>query len=270
MEPGEVIARDRNFFGTLRVVRTNEDQRLLHGRTMHGAQLLAAQHLDMPTMYYSHQGPVGDVFATLMSNSSEARIAAVGLGAGTIVCYAKPGEQWDLFEINPAVVEIARDPQLFQFLGRCAPTATFIVADGRRALQSMENARYDLIVLDAFSSDAIPAHLLTREAFAMYLQRLAPGGIIAVHVSNRYLALEPVVAANAAALNVPAFVRDDPSDGTPGIQHAASTWIVLSPDARRLEPLSRVRAWRPLVSTPGFRPWTDDYTNLLSVVRALR
>lgn len=266
--PGDIIARERNFFGTLRVRRTTDTHELAHGRTRHGAQLLAPDELDMPITYYAREGPIGDVFAHVMRDVQNTRVAVIGLGVGTVACYARPGQDWVLFEINPAVVAIARDTTLFRFLQRCAPDARLVIADGRLGMQRDSQDRYDLIILDAFSSDAIPAHLLTREAFQTYVQRLRPGGVLAVHISNRHLDLAPVIAVNAAAHRLAALIRDD--DGTDPVRHSPSSWVALSPDPERVDPLFRTGNWTPLTVDPYFRPWTDDYTSLLGTLRIFR
>ena len=271
VRPADTIAQERNFFGTLRVSRGDGVHRLVHGRTVHGVQLTTPDQLETPTTYYARQGPIGDVFRTLMIPVADARVAALGLGVGTIACYSRPGEEWDLFEINPAVVRIATDPRLFAFVPQCTPQARIIIGDGRRALQKLPPASYDLIVLDAFTSDAIPAHLLTREAFALYIDRLRPGGILAVHISNRYLELAPVLAANAHALGATALIREDNirhADPADEARRTPSTWVVLAASSERLDAFARQAGWSPLPSAPGFRAWTDDYVSLLPVIRA--
>lgn len=266
--PGDIVARDRNFFGTLRVRLTDHAYELVHGRTRHGAQLLAPELRELPTTYYSPEGPLGDVFSHVMGDVARARIAVVGLGVGTSACYALRDQEWVLFEINPAVVALATDTTLFTFLHRCAPDARVIIGDGRVALGREVGADYDLIILDAFSSDAIPAHLLTREAFDLYVRRLRTGGVLALHISNRHLDLVPVVAANAAAHRLAALLRND--DRTETLRRSPSSWVALSVDADRIEPLFRTGAWTPLSVDPDFRPWTDDYTSLLATLRVLR
>jgi hypothetical protein len=266
--PADVIARERNFFGTLRVRATPGLHTLMHGRIAHGSQLTSPDSLDTPTTYYAREGPLGDVFATVQSVTPRSRIGVVGLGVGTVVCYAQPDETWDLYEINPAVISIARDTTLFRFLDRCGRDANTITGDGRRALATSTDATYDLLVLDAFSSDAIPAHLLTREAFALYLRRLTPTGLLAVHISNRYLDLEPVLAANADALGATAIIRSDANTGAS--RRAASVWVAMAGDEAALEALRASPGWERVRAEDGFRAWTDDYTNLLAVVRFLR
>jgi hypothetical protein len=263
------LARERNFFGTLRVRQADGYNRLLHGRTLHGAQSLDPARALIPTTYYSPEGPLGDIFAAHSTRTDRARVGVVGLGVGTTVCYRRDGETWDLFEIDPGVVAIARDHRLFTFMSRCAPDAEVVLGDGRRALALMPNVRYDLLMLDAFSSDAIPAHMLTREAFALYVSRLADGGVLAVHISNRYLELEPVVAANVHNLGLAALVRDDPGEQG-GYARASSTWVAIGRTGDALTLLEAVEGWRELRQEAGFRAWTDDHSNLLAVLRFRR
>jgi hypothetical protein len=265
---GQELARERNFFGTVRVRESDGYRRLVHGRTMHGAQATGPQARETPTTYYAREGPLGDIFRLLGPRRTGAHIGVVGLGVGTAVCLGEPRDTWDLYEIDPAVVAIARDPRLFSFLQRCAPEAEMIIGDGRRTLEQRETARYDLLVLDAFTSDAIPVHLLTREAFDLYAARLAPGGLLAVHISNRYLDLAPVVASNAEGVGLTAWIRSDSGGG--GVHHASSIWTLLSRDTDRTNALEEIDGWMRLPRSAGFRPWTDDYANLLSVLRILR
>jgi spermidine synthase len=291
---GDVIVAERNFFGTLRVRETEGSRRLMHGRTLHGAQLTDPVRALEPTTYYAAAGPLGDVFALLATRDTPALIGAVGLGVGTAACLGRPDDTWDMYEIDPAVVRVARDPELFTFLSACAPDAAMIIGDGRRALQLRDGVRYDLLILDAFSSDAIPAHLLTREAFALYAERLARDGVLAVHISNRYLDLAPVVAASGRAAGLAARIREDRggvgggggasaggtgSGGEVGgsgggaardVVHSASTWVALAHTEAPLMLLEALRpeaGWRRLEPRPRFRAWTDDYTNLLRVLR---
>jgi hypothetical protein len=269
---GDVIAAERNFFGTLRVREDDTSRRLLHGRTLHGAQLTDPERALEPTTYYAAAGPLGDVFALLATRDETAHIGVVGLGVGTAACLGRPGDTWDMYEIDPAVVRMARDPELFTFLSACAPDAAMIIGDGRRALQLRDGVRYDLLILDAFSSDAIPAHLLTREAFALYAERLARDGILAVHISNRYLDLAPVVAASARDAGLAARIREDGGEAA-GVTRSASVWVALAHTETPLMLLEALRpdaGWRRLEPRPRFRTWTDDYTNLLRVLRGGR
>jgi hypothetical protein len=267
--PGQVeVASRRNFFGTVRISDAEGYRRFTHGSTIHGAQSLDPARAFEPTAYYGRGGPLGDMFDALHERTDAAHIGVVGLGIGTAVCYSRPADTWQLFEIDPDVVAFARDPRYFSFLAGCAPDATVVIGDGRRALDALANSRFDLLIIDAFSSDAIPPHMITREAFALYMARLAPDGLLAVHISNRYLDLSPVVAANVRDLGLHSLVRGDP--GEPGLDRMSSTWVAVGSSASALAGLGVVEGWQVLRGQARFRTWTDDYTNVLGVVRAWR
>jgi spermidine synthase len=186
----------------------------------------------------------------------------VGLGAGTIAAYGRPGEQLTLIELNPAVVDIARDPRLFTYLRDSRADVHVVVGDGRLELQSEPAHSYDLIVLDAFSSDAIPVHLLTREAVQMYADRLRPGGLLVFHITNATFDLRPVLEADASALHWVAAVgtrRGDPDGGR------LSTWAVLTAHHSDLGAIASQPGWTPLPRRSV--AWTDDYSSVLSVLK---
>ena len=193
-------------------------------------------------------------------------VAVIGLGAGSLACHRHNGEQWAFFEIDPEVARIARDPKLFRFLSVCAPAAPIVLGDGRLTLAATSE-RYDLIVLDAFSSDAIPVHLFTREAFASYLSRLAPHGVIVAHVSNRHLELVSVVGAVAAAEGLVAYVKY----GHPGFDpdhpyRAPGPVAALARTSADLGDLPAREGWHPVVNDRGVAAWTDDYSNVLGAL----
>ncbi len=259
----------RTFFG-VHVVQTTTDgpahRRLIHGTTVHGIALLDRPTL--PTAYYHPGGPLGDLFDGLAETRPSLEVAAIGLGVGAVASYARPTDRFTFLEIDRAVARIASDPGLFRFLADARGEMDIRIADGRLGLASMQDRAFDLIILDAFSSDAIPVHLLTADAFALYLARLAPGGVIAVHLSNQHLDLPPVVGAIARELGVSARVQsaDDAS-----VVHATGDLIepsVWAGVARSPEDLARVLgpAWTP-APDDGRRAWTDDYSNMLSVIR---
>lgn len=261
-DPGRVILRERNFFGALTVENRGGLRTLMNGRTLHGVQYLDPARRREPTSYYSRGGPVGDLFDTWRRPLEGARVGAIGLGAGTLACYARPGQTWDFYEIDPAVVRLARDTTYFHFLADCAPDARIIVGDARLRL-TRQRERYRLLLVDAFSSDAIPVHLITREAFELYRSHLTPDGILAVHITNRYLDLAPVIASHAASLGLRALIRRD-EGGWEGV-HYGSDWVVVGP-APALRALSRRESWTPLEPDPDFRGWTDDFSNVLSAL----
>ena len=267
----------RSFFGAYKVrqIETETDgsyRVLLHGTTLHGAQR-QDRNRTIPRTYYHPKGPFGAAIESFYANSSGPKtIAAVGLGTGALSCYQRPGDAFTFFEIDPEVVRIARNPQLFTYLRDCAPDAPIVIGDARLTLQQQPAQKFDAILLDAFSSDAIPMHLLTREALTLYLDKLKPGGMIFYHISNRHLDLKPVIAAlaqdqglEARSSNRAIFFKNAKSkdDFSLSITEAVIVGRKL-PATLRHDP-----KWVPL---EGVRPilWTDDHSNILSVLRARR
>lgn len=263
--------RTRSYFGVYTITDLPMQKRLAHGTTLHGVQLEGdAARLRTPTTYYVPGSGVGQAMQALDDlYGPGARVGVVGLGTGTLACYARPGQSWRFYEIDPAVVELARGP--FRFLEQCLPGAEIVLGDARLRLAEAPPASLDLLVLDAFSSDAVPMHLMTEEAFATYGRVLAGNGLLLVHVSNRFLSLEPVVEAaartggwTAAALTYHPTLAEEMDEA------ATSDWIALSRSPGTIARLrARDGAWRALRTTPGFTPWTDDYATILPVLRSL-
>ena len=210
-----------------------------------------------PTLYYGRFGPLGQALSVIRPT----RTAVVGLGTGTIAAYGEPGDAMTFYEIDPEVDAIARDPQLFTYLRDTEAAVTTVVGDGRLQIAKAPEAGYDVIVLDAFSSDAVPVHLLTEEAFDTYASRLAPDGAILVHISNRYLDLEPVVAASADHLGWDTSVGRNARAVAPATE---AVWVLVTPDTTWTAEVRGVDGWRP-VGTERI-PWTDDYSSVLSVL----
>jgi SAM-dependent methyltransferase len=267
----DVIWVERNFFGVHTVQNTADGlyRQLFNGTTMHGMQARSpAQRVD-PLGYYHREGPFGQIFEALSGRRPAPRVAVLGLGAGSMGCYAQSGHGWTFYDIDPAVVRIARNPRFFTLLQDCAPEAAVILGDARLALKGAQYRSYDLIALDVFSSDAIPMHLLTREAMALYLSKLAPGGILALHVSNRHLDLEPVVGALATDAGLTALIRKDTDQQSRGwpAGKAPSVWIVIGRGVADLGALSSDAQWSPLLVPGGFTVWTDDFSNLLAAIK---
>ena len=265
-----VLLRERNFFG-VREVREDLPKRmrvLMHGTTRHGAQSLDPSKRREPLSYYNRQGPLGDVFRAFPPAPGR-RIAVVGLGAGTMAAYADAGEKWTFFEIDRDIARVARDTTFFTYLRNAPADVEIILGDGRLSLVQTPDLGFDLIVLDAFSSDAIPTHLLTREALWVYRSKLADGGVLVFHLSNRYLDLEPVLGrlvedAGAAGLIRVNTARDKEllaSEGDPSI------WAAVAASSSSLSPLQRDSRWTALRTRAGVALWTDDFTNIFSVFR---
>lgn len=284
--PAEVIHIERTFFGVHTVEEVSTLRRdggittfhqLRHGSTAHGIQRLGSGYEQEPLAYYHRQSPIAAIFALIDGQAAPQphhpldRVALVGLGTGALASYGRPGMTIHAYEIDPAVVRIARNPLYFTFLSQSrASQIEYLVGDGRLLLEAHAGEPYDLIVLDAFSSDAIPVHLLTLEAFGVYLDKLAGGGVLAVHISNVYLNLEPVVARAAEHHGLHATMLVDqrsPEDSTETGRYA-STWVMLSRSPDDLAPLRQRPLWRPPVAREGFRAWTDDRSNILSVLGA--
>jgi len=263
--------RTRSYFGIYTVGIADGARTLFHGTTIHGAQLLTPGLQTYPTNYYVPFSGVGlalrDAPALFGPN---ARIGVVGLGAGTLACYAEPGQRWRFYEIDPAIVKIARDTSKFTFLSRCLPDAEIEIGDARLSLARESDSSADVLVIDAFSSDAIPMHLLTREAIANYGRVLSPDGLILFHISNRYIDLKPVLAAAAQIDGWHAVIRDyDPPKKDLKYRAGRSIWVALtrSPDTLKgLTNFGPENGWAPLKERPGFAPWTDDYASILPLL----
>lgn len=272
--------RVRSYFGVYTVTDDpyRQQRRLAHGTTLHGLQRTDAGHELEPTTYYGHQSGVGLALDRAGPNAS---VGLVGLGAGTLSCYRRPGQRWTIFEIDPAMVEIARDPSKFTFISRCAPDVPIVIGDARLRIATLPPAQFDILIIDAFSSDAIPLHLLTAEAIGIYARALKPGGILLVHISNRFFDLEPVLSAEAKARGWSAAIRMDsrPEQTADDYQFSnltGSNWVALTATPGRLAQLtgkleprteaSRDGVWVPLESRPHFDRWTDDYASTLPVL----
>jgi hypothetical protein len=266
---GTTQYRTRSFFGVHRVTVDRERgyRELVHGNTVHGRQRLDPNQRDIPLTYYHRTGPIGQVFREFDGDARLENVGLVGLGAGSLACYAKAGQHWTFYEIDPAVERIARER--FTFLNDSAAKPQVILGDARLTLTNAED-RHGLLVIDAFSSDAIPVHMLTREALAVYRARLSDGGLLAFNISNRYLELEPVLAALAADAQ-PRLVclsKEDRnlSDEERAEGKSPSHWVVLASRTEDVQRLKRA-GWSESRPRPGVAVWTDDYCNLWGVFR---
>lgn len=261
--PGTLIAEERNFFGTTSVISAEGVRVMRHGRTLHGMAFEEPGRRTEPTVYYNPAGPFGDVLGWVGDQVTGATVGVVGLGAGTAACYARPDQSWEFFEINPSVVRFASDTTYFHFLSECAPGAPVRLGDARLRLQDEDAAHFYVLILDAFSSDAVPMHLVTREAFELYRSRLADDGVVLMNVTNSWVNLEPVVADHARALSMQAVIRRDGFPPTP--ERVSSDWMVITRNQALLDALAE-HDWVPARERPGFGSWTDDFSNLLSVL----
>ena len=269
------LYQERSFFGVLSVrnsVIADENQHpetvreLYHGTTKHGAERLIPSQITTPLTYYSRPGPIGQLFAEFDGENANWQIGAVGLGAGALACYSKPGQHWRFYEIDPLVVEVAKDPQWFNYINRCNPQAEMVIGDARLSLAKEADGSLDLLIMDAFSSDAVPTHLLTREALALYFSKLKPDGLLAFHITNRHLALKNVLADHINSLHLAGLLQEyQPATEMPLV--VATDWVVITKQTDRLQRLqqSRLGHWQKLPITFDMRPWTDDFTHIIGI-----
>lgn len=265
----KVMYADRSFFGAYRVIRGPGPSNILaHGTTIHGAQFIDAARRRDPVTYYHQKGPVGQLFEALQQRLQNKRIGVVGLGAGTLLCYSKPGQEWTFFEIDPLVESIAGNRKYFTFLKECMVQPRVVIGDARLTLTREPAKRFALLIVDAFSSDAIPVHLLTCEALRVYKRALEDDGVLLIHISNQNLSLEPVVAAVAADAGLVAFLgaHTAPVRAEWRDLEYSSDWVALAARKEDLGGLVTDRRWKRL-GTSGRQPWTDDYSNVFSVIR---
>ncbi len=270
----KLIAIDRSFFGVMRVEATPEGEHamheFLHGTTIHGKQVVSPEIelRRMPLAYYYPSGPFGDAMRAAADRAGDGaiRTGVIGLGTGGVATYTRPGDTMTFYEIDPAVERIARNTALFTYLHDAPGEIEVLIGDGRRLLaEAGPEVEYDVFFLDAFSSDSIPVHLLTREAFELYFARLADDGLIVAHVSNRYMDLVPVVADIAASLDAPALIRDYmPSEEDAELSAVSTTMVVIGrPGAARPE---MPDTWIDLRGDPSGAVWTDDHADVVSAI----
>jgi hypothetical protein len=272
-----VVHQERSFFGVLTVVDEQSEldpsttiRKFVHGNTNHGQQNRASGHRRDPLAYYFRTGPIGQLFDSFASGTHKNRIAVLGLGAGALACYAEENQDWTFFEIDPAAETIARN--YFTFLEDAQNRGVrvqVITGDGRLSLARVPNQSYDLIFADAFSSDAVPIHLLTRQALALYLSKLDEDGLMVFNITNRYVDLQPILGSLAAHTGLvclsceeeeSSISHDEKTQGKTG-----SHWVVMARHEKDLGILMKNPAWKNISSTKP--EWTDNYSNLLGAFR---
>ena len=259
----------RNFFGTLsvRVDPASATRMLYHGNTIHGRQFIDPNLHREPLSYFHRAGPLGEIFEAFNSNAFSRNVAVVGLGTGSMACYAQPHQHWTFYEINPAVISIAQNTEYFTYLQKCAVGPTQIVlGDARLQLQNAPDQHFGLIVLDAFNSDAIPVHLMTNEAISLYMSKLGPGGMLAFHISNRSLKLDAVLA-DLAKRNGAMSISFIDGEHDPASGKDPSEWVVMAQLSPAFDTLAQKPRWRWLDGRTESHAWTDDFSNILSVFR---
>jgi hypothetical protein len=265
-----LLHAERTFFGVYRVMtdRTGEYRALALGTTLHGMQAVDPARRHEPLTYFHRSGPIGEVFSGLPHLATTREVAVVGLGIGTMAAYARPGQQWTVYEIDPAVERIARTNSYFTFLNDCGEHCRVVLGDGRLSMIRARPGQYGLIVLDAFSSDAVPIHLITDEALSLYLSRLELGGALVFNISNRHVALAGILARLAQHHHLVAIEQLDLDKGGAPWPPAKneSHWIVMARTRGDLGALADDARWIQPVQAPSTPLWTDDFSNILSVL----
>lgn len=271
---GKTLYQERTIFGVLRAYDVNRGEAhvLVHGTTIHGVQLQDEKHRTTPVSYYY---VLKDVFAALPEPVRAKPVAVMGLGTGAIACHGRAGDQFDFFEIDPEVAHIASTPELFSYLSACPPQSRIILGDARQQIARQPEGRYGIILADTFSSDAIPTHMITKEAVELYLDRLAEGGVVAFHISNRNIDLKPVLAAIVRELGLVAVYeagKKEP-EAPEGIKEwiQPSIWVVVARDASAVEALKKAEGrWTDLPKEGHEAAWTDDFSNIFMSLIAVR
>jgi len=270
----------RSFFGVHKVVEVDDGQfRVLkHGTTEHGAQRIRDERgrpvsgRPQVLTYYHDQSPMAQgLRARRERKGAPIRIAVVGLGTGSLACQIKPGDSLDYYEIDPAVVRIARDPNRFSYLSSCAPDVKVILGDARLTLADAADGAYDILIVDAFSSDAIPTHLLTKEAMAIFAKKIVPDGLVLMHVSNKHMSLAPVVAGIAKANGLLALTSQG-EEGNDDSEHKfSSTVVAVARSEADFGALAESEEWSEEEPDPADWVWTDDYSNVIgAMIRMMR
>jgi hypothetical protein len=271
------IAQSRSFYGVLSVYPLDNGRyhMLAHGTTKHGSQMMKDENglrltsNPVPQSYYYADGPFGSVISHLRQGGNRLEeVAVVGLGTGAMLCHALPGENWTFMEIDPEVARIALDPNYFTYLRDCGPSR-IVIGDGRLKIQQESPAKFDLIVLDAFSSDSVPAHLLTAEALDLYLSKLKPDGLLVFHISNRFMELASVIEGAARSRNVPVLYNSldlkfwNPDKARLDLRPYLAV-VANSPES--FHGLASDPAWHSATAEEVAPAWTDDYSNILGAI----
>jgi hypothetical protein len=268
---GQELFHDRSFFGAYRVTDDLASKRrlLFHGTTIHGAQNSEPARLLDPLSYYHRSGPAGQVLLAGARSGAASQVAIVGLGTGALACHGTATQRFTFYEIDPMVEKIARDPRLFSYLRDCAPKIDVVIGDARLSLVSAPSHHYDVFVLDAFSSDVIPTHLLTRQAFELYLRKTAANGLLLIHISNRHMDIAPVLDRLAKELRLTALIQDDVELTHEEIAEgkSPSRWVLLSRDGRVADTFASGPRWQRLNGRLVGDLWTDEFSDVLKVLR---
>ena len=266
----------RSFFGIHKIFESDDGRfRILkHGSTIHGAQMIEDEDGEpitgrpTPITYYHDKSAINQVIEAVRARKrGPLRAAVIGLGSGSLACRIAAGENWRFFEIDPTVIAIARDAERFSFISSCAPNVPIVVGDARLTFAQEPDRTYDLIIVDAYSSDAIPVHLATAEAMAIYKTKLAPQGVVIMHISNRHLELRSVVEGIGAANGLKTWIWSDDNEETDDDNYIFSSDVaILAENADDIGALAHDKFWVLTPPNPAVRTWTDDYSNIAGAV----
>lgn len=264
----KVVHQDRNFFGVMRVIDTEDNQRIfVHGTTIHGTQSLEKGFEQTPMSYYANSSPIADMFQYAGEYFGKQKIAVLGLGVGVTACFDKEGRSFDFFEIDPGIIQIAEDPKYFTFLSGCGSPYKIIEGDARLTLGFKEDKTYDFILADAYSSDNIPVHLITREAVALYLSKLKPEGMLGFNISNSYLDIEPVLAEIADSFGIKGYAKFSKGKVIEGLDTKSNDTAAFAFALNdQQEEFLISNGWTPAQKRKGVGLWTDTFSNIVGVL----
>ena len=266
VDHGSPLLTERSFFGTHKIVERDGLRIYGNGTTTHGAQRIVDLLADRPEpqLYYHRNGPMAQVLTSAKADAS-GTVGIVGLGIGALACYGQPHQDWHFYEIDALVSNIAHDPNHFTFMSRCAPSAPTHLGDARMVLAEQDGLVFDILVIDAYSSDSVPVHLTTIEAFKIYLDHLSDSGVLVFHISNRYYDISLPLGRLAEALGLEARIQNYAGNAVTDPGDVGSRVVVLSRDSAGFSDLNSDPRWAPLASDGG-RVWTDDFANVLEVL----
>jgi hypothetical protein len=266
-----VIHTERSFFGVNQVLYNSEENNhaFIHGTTLHGKQSLDPQRQNEPLTYFTKTGPIGQLFQSSNTEKRFSRIGVMGLGIGTLAAYSQPEQNWTFYEIDPTVKKIASDPEYFTFLQNAKAPISIVLGDGRLSIGKVSDRFYDLLIMDAFSSDSIPVHLITREAIELYLKKLSSHGLLALNITNRYIDLVPVIQSLAHDHNLFAIAQWDKNITAEEhrLGKTPSHWVILARDRRDFGNLTNDPKWQSLPDILSTPVWTDNFSNLFRSLR---
>ncbi|MBI2996760.1 MAG: fused MFS/spermidine synthase [Candidatus Melainabacteria bacterium] len=268
----EVLFIERSFFGihTVKYGSGKKFHSLLHGSTLHGCQRINPLKQKEPLAYYSYTSPIGQVFKNFENINDAWHVALIGLGTGSIASYAKPEQVWMFYEIDPTVKRIATNPKYFTYLQNCLAKHEIVLGDGRLSIKKAKNSFFNLIIIDGFASDCIPVHLITKEALELYLSKLSKSGILAFHITNRFLSLEPILGNLADSLGLICLAQIDNNQLQRSSGKYPSHWVVLARNKSDLGRLTYEKKWHFVYKRNNIPVWTDDFSNIFGVFKWIK